>query len=45
MKDGPRAALLSAVIATIAAGPAMAQKPGGILRIAALGQPGQHVDP
>ena len=33
MKDGPRAALLSAVVATIAAGPAMAQKPGGILRI------------
>ena len=33
MKDGLRAALLSAGIATIAAGPAMAQKPGGILRI------------
>jgi peptide/nickel transport system substrate-binding protein len=33
MKDGPRAALLSALVATIAAGPAMAQKPGGILRI------------
>ena len=33
MKNGPRAVLLSAAVATIAAGPAMAQKPGGILRI------------
>src|SRR3954453_4835983 len=33
MKDGPRAALLSALVATIAIGPAMAQKYGGVLKI------------